>query len=338
MVTGMDTNRRIAALATERARQRAQRQQQRWQELERLLRQAHGFAIRRLSADDLLRMGKLYRLAAAELARSNSLSPNRPLHRLVGLGYALLYAQPPLQRLKFWTTLWRFLWRDFPAAVVQHFSFVLLAAVALFGSAALTAAVVLWRSEIATAWLGDPTMAILQEVAQRHQPGRDWLPMMGRPFAFWVILLNNLRVALMGFGFGLAAMLPALYVLFANGKIVGGVLAVSYQFGTFWELLGFITPHGVVELIAFCFAGASGLAMGYRWLCPGDLSRTAAIVQAGRKAVPLLFGALLMLLYAAFVEAFFSPHEKISVPAKLVFGIAEGTVLLLYFSMRGIRS
>ncbi len=334
----MDTNRRIAALAAERTRQRAQRQQQRWQDLERLLRQAQGLAIRRLSTDDLLRMGKLYRLAAAELARANSLNPNRPLHRLVGLGYAVLYAQPPLQRLKFWTALWRFLWRDFPAAVVQHVSFVLLAAFALLGSAALTAAILLWRSEIAMAWLGDPMMAVLQEVAQRHRPGHDWLPLMGRPFAFWLILLNNLRVALIGFGFGLAAMLPALYVLFANGKVVGGVLAVSYQFGTFWELLGFITPHGVVELTAFCLAGAAGLAIGYRWLHPGDFTRTMAIVQAGRKAAPLLFGTLLMLLYAAFLEAFFSPHERIPVTAKIAFGAAEGVLLTLYIITRGIRS
>jgi Integral membrane protein DUF95. len=216
----MDANRRLAEIAAERNRQRLEKLQKRWQELEQLIRQAQSFSIRYLKADELLQLGKLYRLAVAELARSNSLTPNRPLHRLVGWGYSVLYAQPPLQRLKFWHAFARLLWRDFPAAVINHLPFLLLAASALFVSSSLTVLVVLKRPEVASAWLGEYLTMTLQEVAQRHKPGADWLPLMGRPFAFWLILLNNLRVALMGYGFGMIAMLPSLYVLFVNGKIV----------------------------------------------------------------------------------------------------------------------
>ena len=332
----MDANRRLAEIAAERNRQRLEKLQRRWQELEQLIRQAQSFSIRYLKADELLQLGKLYRLAVAELARSNSPIPNRPLHRLVGWGYSVLYAQPPLQRLKFWNSLARLIWRDFPKAVVSHLPFFLLAAFALFASSVLTALVILKRPEVASAWLGENLMAILQEVAQRHKPGVDWLPLMGRPFAFWVILLNNLRVALIGYGFGMIAMLPSLYVLFVNGKIVGGVIAFGYQFGTLSELLGFVLPHGVIELPAFLLAAAAGLAVGYRWLCPGDLPRFAAMVEASRKSVPLVLGALLMLLYAAFIEAFLSPHEKIPAPAKWLFAIVEVVVLALYLVGRGV--
>lgn len=330
----MNAERRLAEIFAERSKQRVDKLQERWSELERLIRSAQGFSIRHLEAEKLLRLGKLYRLAVAELARSNSLTPNRSLHRLVGWGYSVLYAQPPLQRLKFWNFIARLIWRDFPAAVIAHLPFCLLAAIALFGSAILTTFVILWRSEVAMSWLGEEMMLILQEVAQRHKPGHDWLPLMGRPFAFWLILLNNWRVALMGFGAGVIAMVPSLYVLFVNGKLVGGVIAVSHQFGTMGELLGFVLPHGVIELPAFCIAAAAGLAMGYRWLCPGDLTRWAAMVEAGRKSVPLLLGALLMLLYAAFIEAFFSPHEKIPAPAKWLFAGVESVVLGLYFVVR----
>jgi len=334
----MDANRRLAEIAAERNRQRLEKLQRRWQELEQLIRQAQSFSIRYLKADELLQLGKLYRLAVAELARSNSQIPNRPLHRLVGWGYSVLYAQPPLQRLKFWNSLARLIWRDFPKAVVNHLPFLLLAAFALFASSVLTALVILKRPEVASAWLGENLMAILQEVAQRHKPGVDWLPLMGRPFAFWVILLNNLRVALIGYGFGMIAMLPSLYVLFVNGKIVGGAVAFGYQFGTLGELLGFLLPHGVIELPAFLLAAAAGLAVGYRWLCPGDLPRFAAMVEASRKSVPLVLGALLMLLYAAFIEAFLSPHEKIPAPAKWLFAIVEVVVLALYLVGRGVTS
>ncbi len=331
----MLANRHLSERIAERARQRARQQEEQWQTLEHLVRRAQGFSIRQLSAEELLLLGKLYRLAAAELARSsaNPLASNRPLHRLVGWGYSVLYAQPPLERMKVWRTFFRFLWHDFPTAVVAHAAFVLLAALVLFGSAALTLLVVLHRPEIASSWLGEQMMSVLREVAERHQPGRDWLPLMGRPFAFWIILLNNWRVALTGFGLGILLMVPSLYVLFVNGKLVGGVLAVSHQVGTLTELLGFILPHGVIELPAFCLAAATGLAMGYRWLHPGDLPRWTATVAAGRKAFPLLVGALLMLLYAALVEAFFSPHERIPTPAKWAFAILELVALLTYFAV-----
>lgn len=332
----MMVNHKLSEITARRRKQRIEKLQERWHELEQLIRSAQGFSIRHLEAEKLLRLGKLYRLAVAELARSNSLVPDRSLHRLVGWGYSVLYAQPPLQRLKFWNSFAKLVWHDFPAAVITHLPFCLLAAVALFGSAILTILVLSLRPEVASSWLGEGMMVIFREVAQRHEPGHDWLPLMGRPFAFWVILLNNWRVALTSFSAGIIAVVPSLYVLFVNGKLVGGVIAVSHQFGTLSELLGFILPHGVVELPAFCIASAAGLAMGYRWLCPGDLTRWAAMVEAGRKSVPLVLGALLMLLYAALIEAFFSPHEKIPAPAKWLFAGVEVLVLMLYFAGRGI--
>jgi len=335
LVSEMDANRQLAEMVYEQRKKRMEKSAQRWNELEQLIKRAKGFSIRYLRADELIQLGRLYRLAAAELARSNSLAPNRSLHRLVSWGYSVIYAQPPLQRLKFWNSLARLIWNDFPHALFTLMPFVLLAAGAIFGSAFLTLTVMLVKPEVANSWLGEELIAILQEVAQRHKPGHDWLPLMGRPFAFWVILLNNLRVALLGYGAGIFAMLPSLYLLFVNGKIVGGALASGYKFKTLSELLGFVLPHGVVELPAFCIAAAAGLAMGYRWLCPGDLTRWAAMVEAGRKSVPLLLGALLMLLYAAFIEAFFSPHEKIPAPAKWLFAGVEALTLALYFAGRG---
>ena len=330
----MDVERRLAEIFSERKKHRFENLKKRWQELEQLIRSAQGFSIRHLRAEELLRLGKLYRLAMAELARSNSQMPDRSLHRLVGWGYSVIYAQPPLQRLKFWNSLAQLIWRDFPAAVAAHLPFFLLAMATLFGSAILTTLIILWRSEVAASWLGKEKMLALQEIAQRHKPGHDWFPLMERPFAFWIILLNNWRVALTGFGGGVIAMVPSFYVLFVNGKLVGGIVAVSHQFGTLGELLGFVLPHGVVELPALCIAAAAGLSMGYSWLRPGDLARWTAMVEAGRKSIPLLLGALLMLLYAALIEAFFSPNEKVPTQAKWLFAGFEILVLTLYFAGR----
>ena len=49
--------------------------------------------------------------------------------------------------------------------------------------------------------------------------------------------------------------------------------------------------------------------MCYALLNPGHFTRGYAIKQAAQKALPLIVGAFLMLVLAAFIEAFWSPRD-----------------------------
>src|SRR5690606_35079700 len=73
------------------------------------------------------------------------------------------------------------------------------------------------------------------------------------------------------------------------------------------------------ELTAIVIAGAAGLRLGLALLAPGRLRRVDALVEAGRVGARLCLGILAMLVFAAFVEAFWSSTG--SIPAAVKYGV-----------------
>ena len=70
-------------------------------------------------------------------------------------------------------------------------------------------------------------------------------------------------------------------------------------------------------------------------IAPGNQTRKAALVAAARPAVRMMYGAALMFLGAAFVEAFWSPITEVSFDVKVMVGIAAWVVLLSYLLLAG---
>ncbi len=88
--------------------------------------------------------------------------------------------------------------------------------------------------------------------------------------------------------------------------------------------------HGSFELTAIVFSGAAGLRLGYSILNPGQLSRLDALREAGRDVVPMLYGIVLMLIIAAFLEAFWSSSTSLSIEVKYTVGAVLWALVLLY--------
>jgi uncharacterized membrane protein SpoIIM required for sporulation len=82
-------------------------------------------------------------------------------------------------------------------------------------------------------------------------------------------------------------------------------------------------------------SGAAGFRLGLAVIAPGNLTRKAALVAAARPAVRMMYGAALMFLGAAFVEAFWSPLTEVAFDVKIGAGIAAWAVLLAYFLLAG---
>ncbi len=70
-------------------------------------------------------------------------------------------------------------------------------------------------------------------------------------------------------------------------------------------------------------------------ISPGNTSRRAALVAAAKPAVRLMYGAAMMFLAAAFVEAFWSPITELGFQVKIGAGIAGWVILLAYFLLAG---
>ena len=124
-------------------------------------------------------------------------------------------------------------------------------------------------------------------------------------FGFYIF--NNVKIGFQTFATGLAFGLGTLFYLVFNGVMIGAVAGylTGIGYGTpFWS---FVSGHSAMELVAIAISGAAGLRLGAAVVAPGARSRKAALVDAARPAVRLMYGAAAMFFIAAFIEAFWSP-------------------------------
>ena len=119
-------------------------------------------------------------------------------------------------------------------------------------------------------------------------------------FAF--ILQRNLGVYVLLLLGLLSGGLVALAILLANGIALGQLIGLARAAGMpSGELASLLVPHGVLEIGAFCVAGAVGL-QGFRLaLALGDFRWES--VKALRLGLVLVFGATALSVAAA-IEAF----------------------------------
>lgn len=124
-------------------------------------------------------------------------------------------------------------------------------------------------------------------------------------FAF--IFLNNSRVAVIcALGGLLFGLVPA-GILFFNGFIVGIVIQYFNAHGeSLARILLAIIPHGVVEIPAFAVAGLGGVEW-YLELIKGEGALRERFLNGFVKTMKMLALALIMLLVAAFIEAYITP-------------------------------
>jgi uncharacterized membrane protein SpoIIM required for sporulation len=152
-------------------------------------------------------------------------------------------------------------------------------------------------------------------------------------FGFYI--WNNVRIGFQTFAGGLAFGVGSIWFLASNGVVIGAVAGYLTEIGyarTFWS---FVAGHSSFELIAIVLSGAAGLRLGLAVIAPGDLSRKAALVAAAKPAVRVMYGAAVLFLIAAFVEAFWSPQTAIPFGAKIAVGAAGWVLLAWYFAFAG---
>lgn len=225
------------------------------------------------------------------------------LHRLVLLGHQQLYQQ----HMHGWHRLLQFVIRDFPRAVRRDAALIWLSTLLFYGAAALM---------FATVWLAPEWIYTLMppdnvsQLERMYDPGAEHI---GRErgsdsdvMMFGFYIYNNISIAFQTFASGLLFAVGSLFYLLFNGLFLGaaaGHLTRLEYTDTFYT---FVIAHGAFELTAITFAGAAGLRLGLALLRPGRHRRVTALRLAARRSIPVVYGLTLMLVVAAFIEAFWS--------------------------------
>ncbi|KPN16606.1 hypothetical protein AO715_00315 [Xanthomonas sp. Mitacek01] len=271
------------------------------------------------------------------LARHRGYSPQvtARLQALMQRGHNVLYrpAPPP------WRSALRFLMADFPRLVRAQRG-CLWASLVLFALPLVVMYTLLQvQPELAYGVMSPGQLAQMEAMydpashAERlARESQTDMQMFG--YYIW----NNVSIGFRTFASGLLAGLGTIFVLLSNGVIIGtvaGHLQAIGHGGPFWR---FVVGHSAPELTAIVIAGAGGLRLGLALVAPGQLRRIDALVQAGREGGRLCLGILFMLVFAAFVEAFWSSTASIPDPVK--FGVGGGlwllTLLWLWRGGRGV--
>ena len=256
------------------------------------------------------------------------------LQQQVLRGHQQLYRH----RSRFGANLLGFILADFPRRVRAEWPFVLAAALLFFGSLIGFALLVYGYPELIYNLIPaeqvremqsmyDPVAGHLGRSAERAA-SEDWVM-----FGYYV--MHNIGIAFQTFASGLLLGVGSGFFLFYNGLIIGAVAGHLSEIGfgqTFWS---FVIGHGAFELTAIVLAGAAGLKLGWAVIAPGRLTRGEALVEAARKSVLLVCGVMLLLLIAAFVEAYWSSKTSVTPQTKYLVGAALWAAVAAYLLFAG---
>ncbi len=269
------------------------------------------------------------------LARRRGYSPQvtARLQALMQRGHALLYRPPPPP----WRRMLKFLMADFPRLVRAQRG-CLWASLALFALPMLLLFVLVLRSpELAYSVLSGQQLAEMEAMYDPAGASQGVAREAQTDMAmFGYYVWNNVSIGFRTFAAGMLAGLGTVAVLVSNGVLFGVTAGHLQAIGHGGPLWRFVVGHSAPELSAIVIAGAAGLRLGLALVAPGQRRRIDALVAAGRDGGQLCLGLLVMLVFAAFVEAFWSSTGSIPDAAK--FGVGGGLwLLVLLWLWRGGR-
>jgi uncharacterized membrane protein SpoIIM required for sporulation len=278
-----------------------------------------------------------YREVAADLARARTYQLDQRvieyLERIVSAGHNALYRTRGRQR----TPFAYYLLRDFPAAVVESYVYVLVAFLMFIVPAAAAYVMIRERPSIAEEVMPQVMISRAEQAAAREDEGRTYAQTGAeeRPMVAALIITNNIQVSFGVFVGGLTCGLLTAWLLLANGMMLGFGLGLFKNYGVLSYLTTFVAGHGILELTAIFISAGAGFRMAQALIAPGDRTRRDALVIEGRIAVRMIGAVVTLLAIAGTIEGLLSTSDA---PAAWKLGVsAATTVLLILYLMNGRR-
>lgn len=233
-------------------------------------------------------------------------------------------------------TLVRWMLVDFPCRVRAEWRLLLLACLAFFGVGLAVGLLVWFEPHWAYSFASPQQLA---DYRAMYEPGRIRVGRggdQGDVMMFGHYIWNNVSIDFRTFAGGVFGGIPALLSMGFNGIHFGVIAAwLSKDPSTFTPFWSFVIGHASVEVAGLLFSGMAGMRMGLSLIRPGRLSRSHALFAASQQSFPLIVGAALLTVMAAFIEAFWSASSTIPVQVKYLVGGAGWLLLILFFAFAG---
>ena len=329
----------VASALTEKAF--ADRRRKSWDELDALSRTTSQRGLRKLAAEDVVKLPSLYRDACADLAAAQAARYSAPLvdylRGLTASAHTILYGPHARARGEGGEIRIQHAWLvAFPRAVRKRWRAMSLAAALFFIPLAIGVALTLRDPTFAFRIAPEAMLRPLTEAyANGFDAGRDAGE--GTMMAGYYVY-NNVGIALRCFALGIFGGIGSAFYLVQNGLSIGAILGFVASQGAGANIGTFIVGHGSLELGAIVLSGGAGLSLGWSVIAPGERTRLAALQRTAREILVIVAGASVMLLMAAGIEAFWSAS---STPRVVKLGVG-GTLFFLViayvlFAGRGVE-
>ncbi len=311
-----------------------------WSELEGVLDRLEKRPEAKLPLGALERFHYLYQRTSADLAKIATFSaePNTRLYleSLVSRAFGEIHeTREKPHRLK--PVQWFF--NTFPQTFRRHLRAFWISLIAILAGAAFGGFTLVVDSNTKQILLpfahlqGDPS----DRVKQEENVDADRLKGSKSSFSSF-LMTHNTKVAIFTLALGMTWGIGTLIMLFYNGVILG-VVALDYVMaGETAFLLGWLLPHGAIEIPAILLAGQAGVVLAGALIGWGKpISLRMRLRKISNDLVTLICGVALMLIWAGIIEAFFSQYHEPVLPyqVKIAFGIFELLILALFLGRAG---
>jgi uncharacterized membrane protein SpoIIM required for sporulation len=314
-----------------------------WRELEAALKRLESEGTARPGLRELLRLHALYQRASAGLARVATFSSEPEvrlyLESLVSRAYGEIHeTRVRPHRL----APWSFLVVTFPRAFRRHARAFALAVLITCAGCVFGGSAVVLDAEAKDALM--PFAGLHESPNDRVRREESTLSdrLRGSKSTFSAMLMtHNIRVSIACLALGMTWGIGTSILLFYNGVTLGAVAFDYAEAGQVKFLLGWLLPHGAVEIPAILIAGQAGLVLASALIGWGDRTSLKSRLRTILPDVGALVGGVAALMaWAGFIEAFLSQYHEPVLPyaLKIGFGLLEGSFLALFLAKSGSRT
>lgn len=146
---------------------------------------------------------------------------------------------------------------------------------------------------------------------------------------FLGITVNNIRVALFAFAYGLFLSVGTIYILMRNAIMLGSFQYFFYDQGLLWESARTIWIHGSIEISVIIIAGCAGIVLGNSILFPGTYTRLQSFTRGAKDGLKILISTIPFFIIAGFLEGFVT--RLTGMPDLLAILIIGGSLFLIIY-------
>ncbi len=293
---------------------------EKWQEYEKILQQGNAVKNSEITS--------IYLDITDDLAYANTYYPHSKtteyLHQLAGIAHRKIYKTKKESA----NSIKRFYLDSFPRMFYPYRKYLIYAWIFFILFAIIGAFSAAKDGEYVRLIMGDNYVDMTIENIKKGDPMAVYKSG-GETASFLAITINNIKVALNSFIYGLLLGIGTLYMLIRNAVMLGSFQYFFYKYGVFWESVRTIWIHGTIEIFSIVVAITAGWVLASGILIPGTYTRKESFIRRAKDGTKIMLSTIPFFIIAGFFEGFVTRHTEMPVILSIL--IILGSLLLMIY-------